>query len=265
MTTTAPEVEAPVLTYTTLDDLAAKAAEVVVAYWGLRATMPEADWLDLIVGILTSILGQAEGIGRAYGAVAVAVDGHPIFPEVPTVKPYRPIPDDFEAKTTNIAPGPDDTITEDRIEEIREQVEKAVYTLAKDLDRPATEEEAQPNLERVERMAKDETIAQIQRGVQDGVRIRSEETGIVGYRRGINPDACELCFWLWKDGFVYPIDQPMHRHTGCRCVPVPTTDSIGRHKYTPEDQALSVTLYERYTSETLRETSFRRTEAQEAQ
>lgn len=263
MTATAPEVEAPVLTYSTLDDLAAKAAEVIVAYWGLRATMPEADWLALIVDILTSILSQAEGIGRAYGAVAVAVDGDPVFPEPPTTKPYRPIPDDFEAKTTNLAPRPDDTITEERVEEIREQVEKAVTTLARDLERPTTTEEPAPT-ERVERMAKDEVIAATQRGYQDGIRV-SNTLEIVGYRRGINPDACELCFWLWKDGFVYPIDQPMHRHTGCRCVPVPTTDSIGRHKYTPEDQALSVTLYERYTSETLRETSFRRTEAQEAQ
>ncbi|GAA1100927.1 hypothetical protein [Tsukamurella spumae] len=54
--------------------------------------------------------------------------------------------------------------------------------------------------------------------------------GAVGYRRRLNAGACELCVWLQKKhldpegiGYIYPSDKPMHRHTGCRCTPVPAT------------------------------------------
>lgn len=54
--------------------------------------------------------------------------------------------------------------------------------------------------------------------------------GAHGYRRRLNAGACELCVWLQKAhldpegiGFIYPTDKPMHRHTGCRCTPVPAT------------------------------------------
>lgn len=255
MTTTQTEIEVPALTYQTLDDVSGRALEYLLALWLLRPTMPEVQWVEMFVNALTQVLAQAEGIGRAYGAVAVPVVGDFAFPEPPT-KPYRPIPRDFEQRS-DIAPKPDKSITEARVREIRSQVEKAVKTLAAETPRPASTEEA-VTTERVERMVKDETVAQMQRGVQDGIRLRAPETGIVGYRRGINPDACELCFWLWKDGYVYEIDQPMHRHTGCRCVPIPTTERVGRHPLPDDQVALAETLYERYTSETLRETSFRR-------
>lgn len=51
---------------------------------------------------------------------------------------------------------------------------------------------------------------------------------VKGYRRHLNAGACELCQWLVKAhldpegiGFIYPTNKPMHRHTGCRCTPVP--------------------------------------------
>lgn len=53
---------------------------------------------------------------------------------------------------------------------------------------------------------------------------------VPGYRRRLNAGACELCVWLQKKhldpegiGYIYPTDKPMHRHTGCRCTPVPAT------------------------------------------
>lgn len=47
---------------------------------------------------------------------------------------------------------------------------------------------------------------------------------VKGYTRGLESDACELCTWLYKDGYVYRSEQPMHTHTGCMCHPVPVTD-----------------------------------------
>lgn len=44
---------------------------------------------------------------------------------------------------------------------------------------------------------------------------------VKGYTRGLDSGACELCRWLYKDGFVYLAEQPMNRHKGCLCHPVP--------------------------------------------
>lgn len=217
--------EVPAFTYATLDDLADEAVVAVLLYWRLRPTLPEADWLALVVDLLVSLILQAEQVGRAYGLGAVAVDGDPIFPT--STLPRRPAPDDFEQRS-GTAPAPEPTIdVAKRSDELTERLTKAVATLAERIERPAEPQDVETqNLEPVERLASDEPIAATQRGYQNGIRLRQDRT-IVGYRRGINPDCCELCFWLWKEGYVYPIDQPMHRHIGCRCVPVPTTDRIG--------------------------------------
>lgn len=257
---TAGEKTALVLTYEELDAVSNKAVAYMAAIWLLRPSMPEAQWLDMVTYALAAVLAQAEAMGRLYGAVAVPVDGDRIYPELPS-KPYRPVPEGFTQRTTQ-APAPESTITEERIQEITEHIDKAVKTLAREIKRPASSTLETPvDTERVDRMVKDETVSAMQRGHQDGVRLRGSASG---YRRGINPDACELCFWLWKEGFVYEIDQPMHRHTGCRCVPVPTNDPPGRYKRDESDE-VGQALLDRYYSETLRETSFRRdTEAQEA-
>lgn len=52
--------------------------------------------------------------------------------------------------------------------------------------------------------------------------------GVKGYRRHTDASPCELCKWLVKAhldpegiGYIYPTNKPMHRHTGCKCTPVP--------------------------------------------
>lgn len=72
---------------------------------------------------------------------------------------------------------------------------------------------------RVRRVAVGEALAALQEGV-----VKSYDShGVSGYRRGLSGRACELCHWLYKDGYVYPTSKPMHRHPGCTCVPVPVT------------------------------------------
>lgn len=58
---------------------------------------------------------------------------------------------------------------------------------------------------------------------------------VKGYRRHLNAGACELCEWLVKAhldpegiGYIYPTNKPMHRHTGCRCTPVPAIKKVKR-------------------------------------
>lgn len=46
-----------------------------------------------------------------------------------------------------------------------------------------------------------------------------------GWTRSLNAGACELCGWLRKDGYVYPADKPMHKHTGCNCEQTPVVNN----------------------------------------
>lgn len=244
MTQQVAEFAIPVMTYQTLDDVSETAVDLLLALWVLRASYPEAEWIDLLVNALTQVLAEAEAIGRVYGTVARAVDGDLALPDEAPGQRRRP-PEDFEQRS-GTAPDPEPTITEGRIEEIREQVAKAFETLAREVERLVED------TERVERMVKDEVVQHMQRGQQDGVRLAGSAGG---YRRGVNPDCCELCFWLWKQGYVYPIDQPMHRHIGCRCVPIPTNDPVGR---TADVDEAGQALLDRYYTDTLDETSYRR-------
>ncbi|ADG80467.1 Phage head morphogenesis protein, SPP1 gp7 family OS=Tsukamurella paurometabola (strain ATCC 8368/ DSM / CCUG 35730 / CIP 100753 / JCM 10117 / KCTC 9821/ NBRC 16120 / NCIMB 702349 / NCTC 13040) OX=521096 GN=Tpau_3895 PE=4 SV=1 [Tsukamurella paurometabola] len=80
---------------------------------------------------------------------------------------------------------------------------------------------------RLERFARDEPAQAAQQQVVHSYKSH----GIDGYTRGLNAGACELCVWLRKEhlrpgGFVYPASKPMHRHTGCRCTPIPTRKEI---------------------------------------
>lgn len=46
---------------------------------------------------------------------------------------------------------------------------------------------------------------------------KANKDKVVGYRRVTEKDRCELCYWLWKEGYVYDLSKPMHRHPRCRC------------------------------------------------
>lgn len=235
MTAPAP----PRLTYQSLDDLAEQTWAAVLAVYLLREEMDEDEWLDLVVSVLVTAILQSEKWGRLYGEVAQTIDGTALVPS--DRRPRRRPPRAFRQRSRR-APRPAeviDFVLRDR--ELTERLNKALRTLAAEADA----------LDRMERLARDEAIAAIQHGYQDGVRISPSTTSttVRGYRRGINPDCCELCFWLWKEGYVYDIDQPMHRHIGCRCVPVPTTDPVGRWKLNADEEALLDDLYEKYVTE----------------
>lgn len=234
---------APVLTYQTLDDLSEQVSGAVVALWGLRATLEEAEWFDLLVDMLSALLVQAEAVGRLYGSAAVPVDGDLALPDEEPGQRRR-APEDFTQRS-GIAPAPSEDLDEERYAEVEEQVREALDTIVSEGG----------ETERVERLARDEAIAATQRGYQDGIRLQHDER-IVGYRRGVNPDCCELCFWLWKEGYVYDIDQPMHRHIGCRCWPIPTTDSVGRQSRDHLDEA-GIALLDRYYKGEIEETTYR--------
>jgi hypothetical protein len=251
VTTTAPEPGAALATafgYEVLDDLGDQAAEYVLALWALRQELDEQEWVGLVVSALTSLVLQGEALGRAYAEHDRGVAVNRAVVPVSSVG-YRRAPADFLQQGDLLGPVRELDLVE-RVEELGERLDKAVRTLARDDPRELQSRDT----DRIERLARDEPIEAAQRGYQDGLRqepeaVDGEETPkrINGYRRGINPDACELCFWLWKEGYVYHIDQPMHRHKGCRCWPIPTTDRLGRHELTDVEQELLDALYEKHS------------------
>lgn len=72
---------------------------------------------------------------------------------------------------------------------------------------------------RATRLARGRVTQTAGRYYDDGLTRHAE---IAGYTRGLSATACELCVWLYRSGHVYPATQPMHRHPGCTCIPIPT-------------------------------------------
>lgn len=42
-----------------------------------------------------------------------------------------------------------------------------------------------------------------------------------GWVRGLEPDACQLCVWWWREGGIWPKNHPMPTHSGCQCQQIP--------------------------------------------
>lgn len=267
------------LTYATLDALGEHAWEIFEPVLDSREDMPQVAWIDFGARTLATTSLRGEALGRSYGAEAVPMDGTALLPPDVTTTARRRAPEDFEQRSS-LAPDPDPVLdVAGRFDELSGQYARSFSTLVSENGVPLS-----GFMDRFERLVVDETIAAVQRGYQDGIRLSAEPAEAVvrdqdgnvyeavgrdeggrprtdalgrmrprtssatirGYRRGINPGCCELCFWLWKEGKVYPIDQPMHRHTGCRCVPVPTTDPVGKWALSDEEMQLLDDLYDRY-------------------
>jgi hypothetical protein len=99
-----------------------------------------------------------------------------------------------------------------------DRLSKAAATMVKAVD---TDADVAMQLDR---MARNEPAEAAQRQMVHTYRGH----GVKGYRRHTDSDPCELCVWLVKAhldpegiGYIYPANKPMHRHTGCKCTPIP--------------------------------------------
>lgn len=50
---------------------------------------------------------------------------------------------------------------------------------------------------------------------------------VIGWVRQLEPNACQLCEWWWREGRVWDKDHGMPEHTGCLCHQEPVTVSRG--------------------------------------
>lgn len=218
--------------YTDLDKIGDLSSARVSLVWAQRATLDPKVLTDLAAGTLTvsTILAYQQGQRLAISA-ASRPSSSLAFPAPPSKRrgKYQPIPSSTWDNPESVKGGGAGRYEEDPYD----RLERAFTTIYD--DNP-------DDLKRVQRLAHDEPIQAAQAGFQ--AELATE--GVKGYRRQINPDACQVCFWLWKEGYVYPIDKPMWRHTGCRCVPIPTTDRIGFHELNEADQQRLDDFMEKY-------------------
>lgn len=50
-----------------------------------------------------------------------------------------------------------------------------------------------------------------------------ESEAVIGWTRGLEPEACQLCRWWWREGRVWAPEHPFQTHTGCDCSQIPVT------------------------------------------
>lgn len=168
--------------------------EIILASWRTgELLLSEA--IDLIVGFIIRAESQS--------AIASIVAVNSLMPEAEQVRQIE-LPE---------------------VEVHDEQVVKAVATVLKDLPDDPTEDDVDRFDKRLQRLAKGRVTETAGRVIDKALPTVPK---IIGYTRGLDADPCELCVWLKKEhlrpgGFIYPAGQPMHRHPGCCCVPVPVT------------------------------------------
>lgn len=242
LTQQVPEPTYAALTYVALDEISDEAWAVLAALWLSLLdfeTFPDFfDWLDLFVDTFVEAILGAEEIGFVAGSEA-APSSDLLLPVVSDDHTWRKIkdfdPDAAQEALQHITTPKDEPA-------LRERIEKAVVTMV--------EERAEPK--RVERVVRNEVV---HAAVEGQSRAIGERKDITGWRRAVETDCCAICFYLWKEGYVYLPSQPMWSHTGCRCSKVPTTDERGLRGRDSLDAA-GKALLDRYYAGQIEDTKY---------
>lgn len=110
------------------------------------------------------------------------------------------------------------------VTDVTEAVEPVSFTntaterLQAALETALEDDDAAP--QRLERLARADPIEETQRELSRSMRSSDE---IVGWRRVLDADHCEICGWLYRDGHVYKPSQELWAHPGCLCTAAPVT------------------------------------------
>lgn len=80
------------------------------------------------------------------------------------------------------------------------------------------------NDSRIERLGRAEVVETGQASMYDALQTTE---GVEGWRRDLEPGACEMCQWWEREGRVWPKDHPMPKHKGCECTQEPIVAEKG--------------------------------------
>lgn len=94
----------------------------------------------------------------------------------------------------------------------------------------AVAEESESSEAIVGRLGRNEPLSSAAESFSAGMK---KNRRVKGWVRDLEPDACQLCEWWWRDGRVWPAAHPMPRHPGCTCSQKPVVaDHIKETGYT---------------------------------
>lgn len=74
---------------------------------------------------------------------------------------------------------------------------------------------------RIERLAHSEPLAAAQSST---IEVMAAQPVVVGWRRQMDADPCELCKWWYAGGRIYRTTTAFQSHPGCNCQPEPVTE-----------------------------------------
>lgn len=77
----------------------------------------------------------------------------------------------------------------------------------------------QDTLMQLARIANAEPLEAAARRFSESIRA---DRRVKGWVRQLEPNACQLCVWWWREGRTWPKEHPMPTHKGCTCHPLPT-------------------------------------------
>jgi len=73
----------------------------------------------------------------------------------------------------------------------------------------------------LERLARAEPLAASQEAV---VEVMEAQPVVVGWRRQLDADPCQLCSWWWANGRIYRTTVKFQKHPNCNCQPEPVIE-----------------------------------------
>lgn len=99
-----------------------------------------------------------------------------------------------------------------------DRLAQATRTVLDDLDLTAADEDLQEALRAAETRLIRLTAAEIRKATADAydAAVKASDA-VTGWTRGLEPQACQLCRWWWREGRVWNADHPFQRHKGCDC------------------------------------------------
>ena len=139
------------------------------------------------VGVMSTLIGKAQARAVALAETSLAAEL--------TLRTLTPV----AVVATSVAPN---------MTKVRGAVRVVLATTASTPD-PAG---------RIARMVRGITYKAASDAYSEGI---SKSALVEGWSRGLEPDACQMCRWWWREGRVWPSSHVMPAHSGCTCFPVP--------------------------------------------
>lgn len=87
--------------------------------------------------------------------------------------------------------------------------------------RTILDDDAEVAPSRFERLAHSEPLETAQRAT---VEVMAAQPEVIGWRRQMDANPCELCEWWYADGRIYKTTTEFRQHPGCNCQPEPVTN-----------------------------------------